>query len=184
MKPIAICCGVLTTSMLLVGCATARPRTVPPPAVAAPAPSSVARASVERAIAEPPFDHAVWGIRVEEDDGTVLYDHNGSTLLMPASNRKLFAAATALECLGADSRIETELWTSVPAAPGRLDGDLVVKGGRRSFVRRTVLRNQAVGFCALSPRAASASNRRDSRRHRRRRIAFRSRNGSRRVEGR
>ena len=122
--------GALATSLLLVGCATA-----PPPPVAVP-PLEAGRSSfdIDRAIAEWPFDHAVWGIRVEEGDGTVLVDRNASKLMMPASNRKLFAAAVVLECLGPDSRIGTELWTSGPSASGRLDGDLVVKGdGDPSF---------------------------------------------------
>jgi serine-type D-Ala-D-Ala carboxypeptidase/endopeptidase (penicillin-binding protein 4) len=71
--------------------------------------------------ARPPFDHAIWGIVVEEDDGTLLYARNAHTLLVPASNRKLFAASTVVECLGASKQFSTELW---------LDGDdVIIKGG-------------------------------------------------------
>jgi D-alanyl-D-alanine carboxypeptidase/D-alanyl-D-alanine-endopeptidase (penicillin-binding protein 4) len=71
--------------------------------------------------AKPPFDHAIWGIVVEEDDGTLLYARNAHTLLMPASNRKLFAASTVVDCLGASKQFTTELW---------IDGeDVIIKGG-------------------------------------------------------
>lgn len=67
-----------------------------------------------------PFDHAIWSIHVEDDDGRVLYSQNAHTLMMPASNRKVFAAATIANCLGIDRQLETTVW---------LDGeDLVVKG--------------------------------------------------------
>lgn len=124
-------CWSLTISLFVFGCATAG---VDIRVDLAPRPSAPASFDLDRAIAKSPFDRAVWGIRVEEDDGSVLVDRNGTKLLMPASNRKLFAAAVALECLGADSRIATELWTSAATVSGRLEGDLVVKGdGDPSF---------------------------------------------------
>jgi serine-type D-Ala-D-Ala carboxypeptidase/endopeptidase (penicillin-binding protein 4) len=125
--------GALTASLLLFRCATAPAPSTPTPARA---PATILPAfDIDHLTAESPFDHAVWGIRVEEDDGTVVVDRNGSELLMPASNRKLFTAAVALDCLGANSRIATELWTSAPLTAGRrLDGSLVVKGdGDPSF---------------------------------------------------
>jgi len=67
-----------------------------------------------------PFDHAIWAIHVEDDEGRVLYSQNAHTLMMPASNRKLFASATIASCLGIDHQLETTVW---------LDGeDLVLKG--------------------------------------------------------
>jgi D-alanyl-D-alanine carboxypeptidase/D-alanyl-D-alanine-endopeptidase (penicillin-binding protein 4) len=64
---------------------------------------------------------AIWGIAVVDDAGRVLYERNAHTLLMPASNRKLFAASSALHCFGLDHRFTTELW---------LDGtNLVIRGG-------------------------------------------------------
>ncbi|HWS72109.1 MAG TPA: D-alanyl-D-alanine carboxypeptidase [Thermoanaerobaculia bacterium] len=75
---------------------------------------------IDQAAAAPPYDHAIWGIVVEEEDGTRLYARNANTLLMPASNRKLFAASTIVECLGPDHQFATELW---------LDGDDVVLKG-------------------------------------------------------
>ena len=64
---------------------------------------------------------AVWAIDVEDDSGRVLYAQNAHKLMVPASNRKLFSAALASECLGFDHQFTTELW--------RDGDDLVLRGG-------------------------------------------------------
>ena len=43
-------------------------------------------------------------------DGTVLYDHNSTLRLLPASNEKLFTAAYALNTLGTDYHPTTKFW--------------------------------------------------------------------------
>ena len=96
-------------AFLLTACATTQPH----------APSLAA--AIDAAIDTPPFHHAFWSILVEEDSGRVLYSRNADKLTIPASNRKLFAAATISECLGNDTRLETELW--------RDGDDLVLRGG-------------------------------------------------------
>jgi serine-type D-Ala-D-Ala carboxypeptidase/endopeptidase (penicillin-binding protein 4) len=88
-------------ALLLAGCAS-----VPPPP-AAPA-------------VTPPQTNALWFVHAEEEDGTVIVSHNAGKLLMPASNRKLFAAATIATCLGLDTQLHTEIW--------RDGDDLVVVG--------------------------------------------------------
>jgi len=50
----------------------------------------------------------------------VLYAQNADKLTIPASNRKLFAAATIVDCLGADAQLTTEVW--------RDGDDLVIRG--------------------------------------------------------
>jgi len=77
-------------------------------------------AAVDHAISTPELAHAIWAVDVEDDAGRVVYQHNAHTLMMPASNRKIFAASTALDCLGPDSRYVTELW--------RDGDDLVIRG--------------------------------------------------------
>lgn len=84
--------------IVLTGCAT----TTPPPAIS------------------PPNDRALWYVLAEEDDGTVIVSHNADKLMMPASNRKVFAAATIANCLGLDTQLATEIW--------RDGDDLVVVG--------------------------------------------------------
>src|ERR1051325_4578025 len=77
---------------------------------------------IESLINTPPFDHAIWGIDIEDDAGNVLYARNAHTLLMPASNRKLFSAATVANCFGFDHQFTTELRLA-----NRVD--VVIRGG-------------------------------------------------------
>jgi serine-type D-Ala-D-Ala carboxypeptidase/endopeptidase (penicillin-binding protein 4) len=77
--------------------------------------------TVRAAEAVSPFDHALLMIDVEDDAGSTVFAQNAHTLMIPASVRKLFSAATVQQCLGSDARLPTELW---------LDGeDVVIKGG-------------------------------------------------------
>ena len=77
--------------------------------------------TVDAAAKTPPFDRAIFFVLVEDDDGTVVYERNSQLLAVPASVRKLFSAATVVECLGPYSQLETELW---------IDGDdVVIRGG-------------------------------------------------------
>jgi D-alanyl-D-alanine carboxypeptidase/D-alanyl-D-alanine-endopeptidase (penicillin-binding protein 4) len=75
---------------------------------------------IDTLLNEEPFNHSLWSILIEDDDGKVVYAHNADKLTIPASNRKLFASATILSCLGADAQLTTEI---------RRDGDnLVIVG--------------------------------------------------------
>jgi D-alanyl-D-alanine carboxypeptidase/D-alanyl-D-alanine-endopeptidase (penicillin-binding protein 4) len=98
--------------LLLTACATT---TTPP------APTLASR--IDAAISRPPFHHAYWSVLVEEEDGRVLYERNADKLNMPASNRKVFAAATIANCLGLDARLETEVWRDGEDLVVRGDGD-------------------------------------------------------------
>jgi D-alanyl-D-alanine carboxypeptidase/D-alanyl-D-alanine-endopeptidase (penicillin-binding protein 4) len=69
----------------------------------------------------PQLAGAIWGIDVVDDSGRTIYARHETTLLTPASNRKLFVAATVASCEGLDRQIETELW--------RDGDDLVIRGG-------------------------------------------------------
>ena len=53
------------------------------------------------------------------DDGTVIYSRDGEELLNPASNVKLFTAASALARLGPDCRFDTEFLTDPEFKAGR-----------------------------------------------------------------
>lgn len=67
-----------------------------------------------------PFDRALWSILIEEESGDTLYALNADKLMIPASNRKLYAAATIATCLGATTQLNTDVYR---------DGeDLIVKG--------------------------------------------------------
>ncbi|MEU4981598.1 D-alanyl-D-alanine carboxypeptidase/D-alanyl-D-alanine-endopeptidase [Streptomyces sp. NPDC021969] len=51
----------------------------------------------------------VSGVVIDADSDTALWDHNGSTALMPASNAKLATATTALTLLGANHEFTTKV---------------------------------------------------------------------------
>ncbi|HUR80050.1 MAG TPA: D-alanyl-D-alanine carboxypeptidase, partial [Thermoanaerobaculia bacterium] len=55
--------------------------------------------------------------------GTTLYAHNADKLMIPASNRKLFAAATIANCLGLDTRLHTNVYRDGQDLILRGDGD-------------------------------------------------------------
>jgi len=93
---------------------------------------------IDSLIAAPPFDHAIWGIDIEDDAGNVLYAHNGHTLLMPASNRKLFSAATVANCFGFDHQFTTELWLADRLSVVIRGGGDPSLGGRWAFNRDDV----------------------------------------------
>lgn len=64
------------------------------------------------------------------DTGRVLYAHEADTRLIPASNRKLFTSAAALEVLGDDFQIHTALRADAqPDAAGTIHGSLYLRGG-------------------------------------------------------
>jgi len=94
-------------AMLFAACATARTQ-------------SLAR-RIDAIRHRPQLAGAIWGIDVVDDSGRTIYARHETTLLVPASNRKLFAAATVASCEGLDRQIATELW--------RDGDDLVIRGG-------------------------------------------------------
>jgi D-alanyl-D-alanine carboxypeptidase len=88
--------------------------------ISATAQQSIA-AAVRAAERDPPFDRAFLMIDVEDDAGNVVFAQNAHKLMIPASVRKLFAAATVQQCLRSDGQLPTELWIDGP--------DVVMKGG-------------------------------------------------------
>lgn len=73
--------------------------------------------------------NALWAVRVvRTGDGHVLYDRNGYTSFIPASNTKLYTTAAALDVLGPDFRYETSLLATGQVVDGVLKGSLIVRG--------------------------------------------------------
>lgn len=70
-----------------------------------------------------------YGLVVLDPQGEVVLDHHGDQPLIPASTQKLVTAALALETLGPDHRLRTEVYATDPVEDGVLDGDLLVVGG-------------------------------------------------------
>src|ERR1043166_4337227 len=80
------------------------------------------------------FPHAVWGIAVEDEAGHRLYARNAQTLVIPASNRKLFSGATAASCFGFEQQLATDFLLDGAALVIRGGGDPSL-GGRWTFDR-------------------------------------------------
>lgn len=95
--------------------------------------------TINAVVARPDLQHALWAIDVEDDSGAVLFERNAHTLVMPASNRKVFAAASALNCFGPDHRYATELWIDGTNLVIRGTGDPSL-GGRFAFDRDAVFK--------------------------------------------
>lgn len=66
--------------------------------------------SLDSLLSVPDLDGAIVCATIADETGRVLYDHNGSLRVEPASNEKLFSAAFALWELGASYRPVTNFW--------------------------------------------------------------------------
>jgi serine-type D-Ala-D-Ala carboxypeptidase/endopeptidase (penicillin-binding protein 4) len=115
---------LLFLPFLFVSCATAKTR-----------PTLAQR--IDAITAKSPLDQAMWGIDVVDDTGNTLYARNERTLMTPASNRKLFAAATVASCNPLDRQLTTELWRDGDDVVIRGGGDPSL-GGRWAFDRDAV----------------------------------------------
>jgi D-alanyl-D-alanine carboxypeptidase/D-alanyl-D-alanine-endopeptidase (penicillin-binding protein 4) len=93
-------------------------------------------------------EQAVWSVTVADGSGHLLADVNGLSPRMPASNQKLISTAFALDRLGPDYRLSTQLWRFADGTlrlTGQGDPDLALPQLQR-FAR-----------LALASGAASAS---------------------------
>ena len=121
--------AVLALALTVAACAPARNGVADRPLHAGPAQTSALAADLDALFDAPPFDTAVWSVRIETLDGTVLFERNPRTLVMPASNMKIVTLAAAAETLGWDYRFETTLAAEGEVRDGVLHGDLRVIGG-------------------------------------------------------
>jgi D-alanyl-D-alanine carboxypeptidase/D-alanyl-D-alanine-endopeptidase (penicillin-binding protein 4) len=91
---------------------------------------------IKVALEKPELSGAVTGVVVTDvKTGKVLFEQNAATHLMPASNRKLFTSAAALELLGDNFILKTQVMSaSKPDTNGVINGDLYLKGGGDSLL--------------------------------------------------
>jgi len=82
---------------------------------------------IDRQIAAPELETALVGIMVQSvQTGEILYQHNATTLMMPASNEKIPTSVAALVNLGPDFCYQTSVYTTGKVEAGILKGDLIV----------------------------------------------------------
>ncbi|HEU4946094.1 MAG TPA: D-alanyl-D-alanine carboxypeptidase/D-alanyl-D-alanine-endopeptidase [Kribbella sp.] len=99
----------------------------------APAPQVVQATPLQQQLdsllADSRFQGSQVGLLVRDaTTGETLYDRNGSTRLLPASNTKLFTSTAAMHTLGPDFRFHTDVLATAPVLAGKLRGDLYLKG--------------------------------------------------------
>ncbi len=87
--------------------------------------------TLDKILASPTLSGGITGAMVcQADTGAVLYAHDADTRLLPASNRKLFTAASALCLLGPGFRARTQVLAAAkPDAAGTVSGTLYLRGG-------------------------------------------------------
>lgn len=75
------------------------------------------------------ISNATIGIYIESlSDGEILFKQNESKLFIPASNQKLYTTAVALQELGPEFRLKTEVYTSGVVKDSVLNGNLLIRG--------------------------------------------------------
>ena len=101
------------------------------PVQARTAPAPTLTQSLNKILASPTLADGITGAIVcRADTGAVIYAHDADLRLLPASNRKLFTAASALSLLGPNFRARTDvLAADKPDAAGIIHGTLFLRGG-------------------------------------------------------
>jgi serine-type D-Ala-D-Ala carboxypeptidase/endopeptidase (penicillin-binding protein 4) len=80
-------------------------------------------ADLDKILDEPPLRGAITAAVVTKADGTVIYERNAATRVMPASNQKLLTCAYALHTLGESYAPETKIWKEADRILIKTDGD-------------------------------------------------------------
>lgn len=105
------------------------PRRVPVTLAGAIADANL-RAALDRLLADPALgDARRRSCLVVTVDGRRVYEARPDERLIPASNLKLLTGLAALQKLGAETRLTTEVRTARPVEGGVVDGDLWLVGG-------------------------------------------------------
>src|SRR5690349_8509588 len=81
--------------------------------------------AIDTILADPRLNGAQASVLVRAaDDGETLYSRNPSTLLIPASNNKLYSSSAAMQVLGTGYTFETSLASTTAVQAGIISGDV------------------------------------------------------------
>jgi len=139
--------GLTTAGLTAAGVTTAAQQ----PAVVEASPLQT---KLDTLLADSRFTGSQVGLVVRDAvTGEELYDRNGGSRLLPASNLKLFTSTAAMDALGPDFWFHTDALATAPVLDGKLRGDLYLKG----YGDPTTL---ASDYAALAQQIAAAGIRR------------------------
>jgi D-alanyl-D-alanine carboxypeptidase/D-alanyl-D-alanine-endopeptidase (penicillin-binding protein 4) len=114
--------ALAVSSVLVAGSAHSTPHV-------AASPQDTLSSQLETILSDPHESGAQYALTVRDvDTGTTLFDENGSTRLLPASNAKLYTSTAALDVLGPDYRFHTAVLRTGAVHGSVLRGDLYLKG--------------------------------------------------------
>lgn len=102
-----------------------------------------------RFVADSTMDHAVISFSVKDaESGATVFESKPGTSLIPGSVLKIITSAVALEMLGPDHTFKTIIGYSGKIAPGsgRLDGNIIIKGGGDPVLGSENFREHYKGF--------------------------------------
>ena len=123
-------------------------------AVVVQAEQTALQQELDTLLADPRFTGSQVGLVVRDAvTGEELYDRDGGSRLLPASNLKLFSSTAAMDALGPDFRFHTDALSGAQVLDGKLRGDLYLKG----YGDPTTL---ASDYAALAQQVAAAGIRR------------------------
>ncbi len=115
-----LCLSLAVGVMIFAGCAARAPKPSSPESLAG---------RIDYVLAAYELTGTHWGIRIETDQGEILYRRDDDINVVPASTVKLLTTSSALVLLGPDYRIPTYfLVDGYIDTAGVLQGDLVIKG--------------------------------------------------------
>ena len=100
-----------------------------------------------------PFNRALWGVAVVDQNGKLLYGRNADRLFIPASNTKIVVTAVASALIAPDFTVKTSAYATGPVVDSVLQGDLVLYGrGDPTFgVRCYAVDTTPAGSCDTDP---------------------------------
>jgi D-alanyl-D-alanine carboxypeptidase/D-alanyl-D-alanine-endopeptidase (penicillin-binding protein 4) len=81
-------------------------------------------------LSDPKLNGAIVSATVCRADGSIIYEKNSATHVVPASNEKLFSAAFALNALGPDFRPQTLIWKQPNRTYIQTTGDPLMSYGQ------------------------------------------------------